>query len=81
MEFVLDADATHNLRALGILEILIDSDVAIALTGFVFTQELANLQSVLEPNGSRPSSPTTLLVESSESPSGALQVSQRGSRP
>lgn len=49
MELLLDADATINLRSLGLLTWLVESDVDLTWTSFVFEHELSGLLGELEP--------------------------------
>ncbi len=49
MELLLDADATINLRSLGVLEVLLKSDITLTWTSYVFENELSSLQAELGP--------------------------------
>ncbi len=50
IELVLDADATINLRSLGLLEVLVRSGVDLAVTSHAFENELSSLQAELVPH-------------------------------
>ena len=49
IELLLDADATINLRSLGILNVLIASDLELSFSSHVFENELSSLSRELQP--------------------------------
>lgn len=49
MELLFDTDATLNLRSLGVLDLIIKTNLTLIWTGYVFENELSNLQTELGP--------------------------------
>jgi len=49
VELLFDADATINLRSIGMLEVFLGSDVELIWTSYVFENELCDLQRELGP--------------------------------